>query len=467
MRHSMIRPPGSKLAMGLRAGVALGVTLGVAVATTPAHAAEKARAAKPTQAPAASAPTEEWAATAVTKETGEFDYCAVGARFANDHALLIARNRADEIVVIVGLPDSKLNPKSLLPTKLTIDQRFSRQGSALATRPTAMAISLGKDPEFLDAVRRGNTLAISNSATKLTLSLRGSAGALGDLNDCVATVGKSVANPVTVASAPPLPNTMAAPAAMPETMPEPVTQTVPEVPAQDLGAAPAPTSKSPAVESSAAESPATSSPPDPSPAVSATAAESPAQAPPAVSVAALPPREVPTASPAVAPQTVLGAPPGPALPDPLVNLLSAAGMAGIVPVSLDRVPPDQRPANYAWKYGAVFGGIREVSIIDSRGLAELTDAYVEILKNSCGGQFTSSMGPIESLREITLRIGEASCALPERTTEFRHVYYINKARIFTTFIHESDSANKAMAVKARDQLTGVIRQLATAGAVSH
>jgi hypothetical protein len=462
MRHSMIRPPGSKLAMGLGAGLALGMTLGVAMATAPAHAAEKARAAKPTQAPAASPPTEEWAATAVTKETGEFDYCAVGARFANDHALLIARNRADEIVVIVGLPDSKLNPKALLPTKLTIDQRFSRQGSALATRPTAMAISLGKDTEFLDAVRRGNTLAISNSATKLTLSLRGSAGALGDLNDCVATLGKSVATPVTVATAPTLPATMAAPAAMPDTVPEPVPQSVPEMPTQDLVAAPAPTAKSPA-----SESPATSSPPAPSPAVSAPAAESPAQAPPAMSVAALPPREVPAASPAVAPQPVLGAPPGPALPDPLVNLLSAAGMAGIVPVSLDRVPPDQRPANYAWKYGAVFGGIREVSIIDSRGLAELTDAYVEILKNSCGGQFTSSLGPIESLREITLRVGEASCALPERTTEFRHVYYINKARIFTTFIHESDSANKAMAVKARDQLTGVIRQLATAGTVSH
>jgi hypothetical protein len=62
-----------------------------------------------------------------------------------------------------------------------------------------------------------------------------------------------------------------------------------------------------------------------------------------------------------------------------------------------------------------------------------------------------------------MRVGEAACVLPERTTEFRHLYYINKACIFTTFIHESDSASKAMALNARDQLAAVIRQLATTG----
>jgi hypothetical protein len=138
-------------------------------------------------------------------------------------------------------------------------------------------------------------------------------------------------------------------------------------------------------------------------------------------------------------------------------------MAGVVPVSMERVPQDQRPATFAWKYGPVFGGIREVSIIDNRNLAELTDAYVDVLRNSCGGKFNSSLGPVETLREITMRVGDATCALPERTTEFRHLYYINKSRIFTTFIHESDSAAKAMASSARDQLAGVIRQLATTG----
>ncbi|WP_158043802.1 hypothetical protein [Skermanella pratensis] len=176
-----------------------------------------------------------------------------------------------------------------------------------------------------------------------------------------------------------------------------------------------------------------------------------------------PPDPPAEAAPAPVPAPTAAPPvPGPVLPDVLVNLLSAAGMAGIVPVSLDQVPPDQRPATFAWKYGQVFGGIREVSIIDNRALAELTETYVEVLKKSCPGEFRSSLGPVEQLREITLRVGEAACILPERTTEFRHVYYINRARIFTTFIHESDTAGKAMAEKARDQLAAVIRQVATA-----
>jgi hypothetical protein len=153
----------------------------------------------------------------------------------------------------------------------------------------------------------------------------------------------------------------------------------------------------------------------------------------------------------------------PALPDSLVSLLSAAGMAGVVPVSLDHIPIDQRPANFAWKYGAVFGGMRQISIIDNRSLTDLTNSYVEVLKNSCSGQFSSSLGRVEVLREITLQTGEAACVLPESTTEFRHLYFINKARIFTTFIHEGSSASKAMASNARDQLAAVVRQLATAG----
>jgi hypothetical protein len=155
----------------------------------------------------------------------------------------------------------------------------------------------------------------------------------------------------------------------------------------------------------------------------------------------------------------------PVLPDALVNLLSAAGMAGVVPVSLDRVPTDQRPANFAWRYGDVFGGIKEISIIDDRDLAGLTTAYIEAIRNSCGGEFKSSFGPVEQLREITLRTGDASCATPERRNEFRHIYYINKARIFTVFIHEGDAAGAATAGKARDALAGVIRQLATTGTV--
>ena len=415
----------------------LGLVLGVAAG--PATAADKA-ASKPAASKAAAPanPTEDWAITAVTKENGGFDYCAAGTRFDNGHALLIARNKADELILIVGLPSDKLKTKSILPTKLTVDSRETRQSSGLVTRPSAMAIAMGKDQGFFESIRRGNALSIDNAELKLSVSLRGSGKALTDLSACVESDGKSV--------------------------PKVQTAATPAIPA-------------PAVSAPVAAAPSEPAP-APEPAEAPAAAEyrgSTARPLPAPTQLAMLPHPANSAARGHSGRSGTGTrgartrpgnrcrPLGPALPDPLVNLLSAAGMAGVVPVSLERVPQDQRPATFAWKYGPVFGGIREISIIDNRNLTELTDAYVEVLRNSCGGKFSSSLGPVETLREITLRAGEAACALPERTTEFRHLYYINKARIFTTFIHESDSASKAMALNARDQLAAVIRQLATAG----
>ena len=423
----------------------MSVALGVATADQ-AIAAEKAASSKPAaskQAGAPANPTEDWAVTAVAKEAGGFDYCAAGTRFDNGHGLLIARNKADEIIVIVGLPSDKLKTKSLLPTKLVIDGREKRQGSGLVTRPSAMAVTMGKDQGFFDAIRRGNVLSIENAEVKLSVILRGSGKAMTDLSTCIQTEGKSVAmiEAAAVSTAPTALMAVApdlAAAATPE--PEP---TLAPIAAQAPVQVPGDTG--------------TSLPPSPAP-TQVAALPHPTDPLPAAAAAPV--------APAAAKATPAAPLMGPALPDPLVNLLSAAGMAGVVPVSLDRVPLDQRPATFAWKYGPVFGGIREISIIDNRSLTDLTDSYVEVLKNSCSGKFSSSLGSVETLREITLRTGEATCVLPERTTEFRHLYYINKSRIFTTFIHESDSDGKAMAVKARDQLAGVIRQLAMTGSTA-
>jgi hypothetical protein len=78
----------------------LGLVLGVVAG--PAIAADKA-ASKPAASKAAAPanPTEDWAITAVTKENGGFDYCAAGTRFDNGHALLIARNKADELILSI------------------------------------------------------------------------------------------------------------------------------------------------------------------------------------------------------------------------------------------------------------------------------------------------------------------------------------------------------------------------------
>jgi hypothetical protein len=430
MKHWMMWTAGLSLTLGIAAG--------------PATAADKA-ASRPA-APRSANPTEDWSVTAVNKENGAFDYCAAGNRFDNGHALLIARNKADEVIIIVGLPSDKLKTKSILPTKLTVDSRDTRQSSGLVTRPSAMAITMGKDQRFFESIRRGTTLLIDNSELKLSVSLRGSGKALADLTACVGSSGESVPKPRQIVAPQAASVTPASPAPAQATSPppEPVADPV-QVPA------PAMAPEETRIEIS----------PDPSLVPEQLAALPRAADPLPAAAPALVPAAVPVPTPPAAPAPV--STPMPALPDSLVSLLSAAGMAGVVPVSLEHIPIDQRPANFAWKYGAVFGGMRQISIIDNRSLTDLTNSYVEVLKNGCGGQFSSSLGRVEILREITLQTGEAACVLPESTTEFRHLYFINKARIFTTFIHEGSSTSKAMASNARDQLAAVIRQLATAG----
>jgi hypothetical protein len=108
----------------------------------------------------------------------------------------------------------------------------------------------------------------------------------------------------------------------------------------------------------------------------------------------------------------------------------------------------------------VFGGVREFSIIDNRGLDALSAAYIQSLKSSCTGEFTSSLTPVETLEDLAMRVGDASCRNGDRATYFRHVYYINKARIFTIFIHEGDDTNNEQATKARDSIAAVIRRVA-------
>jgi hypothetical protein len=432
MKHWMMWTAGLSLTLGIAAG--------------PATAADKA-APRPAS-PRLANPTEDWSVRAVNKENGDFDYCAAGNRFDNGHALLIARNKADEVIIIVGLPSDKLKAKSVLPTKLTVDSRDTRQSSGLVTRPSAMAITMGKDQRFFESIRRGTTLVIDNSELKLSVSLRGSGKALADLSACVVSGGESVPKPQQIVAPQAAPVTPASPA------PIPATSAIPE-PVADAAQLPMP-KPVPAPEAARIEiSPDPSLVPEQLAALPRAADPVPATTPAAVPVPA------PVPVPPAAPATV--STPMPALPDSLVSLLSAAGMAGVVPVSLEHIPIDQRPANFAWKYGAVFGGMRQISIIDNRSLTDLTNSYVEVLKNGCGGQFSSSLGRVEVLREITLQTGEAACVLPESTTEFRHLYFINKARIFTTFIHEGSSASKAMASNARDQLAAVVRQLATAG----
>lgn len=156
--------------------------------------------------------------------------------------------------------------------------------------------------------------------------------------------------------------------------------------------------------------------------------------------------------------------PPPPLPYPeaLTAILSAAGFRELVPVNFDGVPPGQRPADYAWRFGAVMGGVEEREVISDSTLEELIQGYTSVLRDKCRGESTEAIGPEETLEGVSLRTGSVDCTTPEGKVHVALLFYLTKSKLFTVFFHEGADSEREVIVKARDNLTSVIRTLAAA-----
>lgn len=154
-----------------------------------------------------------------------------------------------------------------------------------------------------------------------------------------------------------------------------------------------------------------------------------------------------------------GALPG-GLPGGLVDLLTAAGLHDLVPVPLDKLPQDQRPADIAWRAGPVMGGIRERPVGEGASLAELSDAYTEAMKKRCDGSATATLKDPEELPGITLRTGMVECGDKDGKLHVSVVYFLSRANLFTVLFHEAKEGEVALADQIRDNIADVLRTIA-------
>lgn len=156
--------------------------------------------------------------------------------------------------------------------------------------------------------------------------------------------------------------------------------------------------------------------------------------------------------------------PPPPLPYPpaLTAILSAAGFRDLVPVSFDDLPPGQRPADYAWRFGGVMGGVEEREVISDSTLEELGQGYAASLKDKCQGESTITIGAEEKLEGLTLRTGSVDCANPDRKIHVALLFYLTQSKLFTVFFHEGGETERTVVDAARDNLTNVIRNLTKA-----
>jgi hypothetical protein len=149
------------------------------------------------------------------------------------------------------------------------------------------------------------------------------------------------------------------------------------------------------------------------------------------------------------------------LPETLRSILNAAGLRQAVPLSLAGVPEDRRPADFAWRIGPVFGGVREARAPAEATFESLTTNYLDVLKQRCSGNFTASPNPVETLPRVALRTANVTCTPPEGKINVSILFYKSQGDIFTVFFHEASDADLPLANQARDGLTQVIRKLGT------
>lgn len=159
-----------------------------------------------------------------------------------------------------------------------------------------------------------------------------------------------------------------------------------------------------------------------------------------------------------------GQPPRPEpMPPALRAVLARAGIQEVQVIDMQRVPPDRRPADFAWRVGQVLGGLREMQAPPDADLPKLSESYLDGLRQRCASTFTATPAQVETVGAVALRTAEATCAQPDgKTIAVSMLFYLTDTRLFTVFFHEAEEASRAQAQKIRDDIAGVIRGLAAA-----
>lgn len=155
-----------------------------------------------------------------------------------------------------------------------------------------------------------------------------------------------------------------------------------------------------------------------------------------------------------------------AMPEPLKAVLIEAGLKEIVPLRMDDIPAEKRPADYIWKTGNLMGGVRERLVPSDKTLAELVGLYVNGLKQGCTGTFNAEVQREEQERGIAALAADITCTSKgektgqEKTVFASVLFYLTPNHRFTSFTHEGKSEDKQAAITVRDALQRTILKLA-------
>ncbi|AWB07773.1 hypothetical protein A6A40_20750 (plasmid) [Azospirillum humicireducens] len=152
------------------------------------------------------------------------------------------------------------------------------------------------------------------------------------------------------------------------------------------------------------------------------------------------------------------------LPEGLGSLLTAAGVHDAELVPMDKIPQERRPADVAWRFGPIVGGIRERAVGEEAKIDELSDGFADAMKQRCEGTPTVSLNPSEQAGSVWLRTGSVDCAMPQGKLHVTLNFLLSQRRLFTVIFHEAAEPDMALADKVRDNLAQVLHRAGTAPA---
>lgn len=150
----------------------------------------------------------------------------------------------------------------------------------------------------------------------------------------------------------------------------------------------------------------------------------------------------------------------PTLPAPLRAILARSGLTEIQLMDMSRLPPERRPADFAWRFDDVFGGVRELDAPPDAVFTDLTRSYLDALESSCSGTFEAESEPPTETGAVRMLEAQAICRMPDRALNVSLLFYLTDTNIFTVFFHEAEDTAKARAVATRDAIAAVIREIA-------
>ena len=147
-------------------------------------------------------------------------------------------------------------------------------------------------------------------------------------------------------------------------------------------------------------------------------------------------------------------------PEVLASILDASGLEDFQIASPEAVEPNAMRLSLLWTTGDIAGGLHQTRRGDTVEMEAFADAYVDIFREACLGDFAADEGETDVLADrYALKTVMLTCATEESTSQ-AGLFFALDDFYYSVFIHEGGTDNADQIVAATDGVAAHIRSVA-------